>query len=470
MYQKVRKSVECPFGIKRIYDIDLDKPFVFFSTSLADTKNNNGFLNRTLDFLGFYNKNDINLGLDIENVPFNIYAEGFLIDEKIIKEIEKRLKNSSFEELSRLFRNFNFVSFCLGNENLYEFLVKLRKMLLKNNLTEEEVNTLMSKITVTQIVDNSKLNTIPGLIVNTIHIIQDKENPSFNDIEINPNEGEFSRVMQEKRTPSNNLILVDTFGEGSLRDRFEHREHSFSLDYARFPVINSLISVIINTALYSSLNNTSIDIDSFQEGIRFVLHEAYLYEKKLNKDLNLLTKEELAEFNIFIYNKVMDYLKKKYNLEPPSIEEIELHRIDDEYLRNNRVMYSGEFHGDIIDDLRKLQGQYYEIFRFKDKDPNEIVEYLSDLGNIKVKVKEPVCKFVDSQYEKLKTIGVTIIDKINKIEIPDNISIILKQEIVNWKKEKYQSIKDIIFDERLKEYLQRNGIFFESELPELKKI
>ena len=159
MYQKVKKSVKYPFGLKKTNEIDLDRPFIFFSTSLADIKNNNGFLKRILKLLGFYEKNEINLGLDISDVPFNVYAEGFMIPDTIINLIEKKVQTSSMEDLLKLFRNFNFISYCLGNDNLYSFLSKLREMLLKNNLSEEEVTTLMSKISVIQVVDNSKLRS-----------------------------------------------------------------------------------------------------------------------------------------------------------------------------------------------------------------------------------------------------------------------------------------------------------------------
>lgn len=438
MYKKVQKSVLHPYGIC-VQDQSIERPFICFVTPAGSERDLNGYLSNLESFLCLRKDENIRLGIDVSDVEFDLYALGHN-EEKLTNEILSRIDSLDVLEAKKKIRYCNFMSFCDGNRTLSRILLTIYNGLLEKGFTEEETMDIMSQISILQVVDNGKFSC--GT-VNTIHVRQDMENRKWLKEEMVPNSENFSKVYQLRDRENRNLLLIDAFGEEALTP---DREHAFTGDYAKYPVINSLISICLITSLDSSLTGKELDLNSYQEGIDFVLGEAFQYEQEQEKKLEEFTKKELEEFSQYMMNKVKEYIEKKYSIKKQSEEIINQKIMDEKEIKKKAWALS-------VDYLSTINNCYEKILAYQDKPLNEKSLIVYNNENQEMYNYEIVRMYFNEFKEQIQV----IVDMIN-FSFSENASLEIRKELVVWKKNILNTIKNMSMEKNFTDLLQKCGI------------
>ena len=273
MYKKVGKSINTPYGIEETNISSISRPMVLFSVPFSNKKSINGYLSNLLYLLRLRNSKGLNLGLDVSDVPFDIYSEIKFEPDTLSRFFVDANKNDK-ESLMRLFRNINIVSYCDGNNRILPVIDNIHEQLRSNGFNEQDIGELMSQISVLQVVDNlgEEGETFPYVTTNTVHIRQDVENPYWIEEDMDVKDGEFSKASVKRVKKNKQLLLVEEFGEGALEIG---EEHTFSKDYLKFPVMNALMSICLIKSIGISLNGEKISLNYYKETIDYILTKAH---------------------------------------------------------------------------------------------------------------------------------------------------------------------------------------------------
>ena len=113
MYKKVGKTFNSPYGIIDKAIKDFNRPFIFFAVPLGNKKDINGYLSSLVYLLRLRKGKEINIGLDVSDVPFDLYASSSADIDSFVDALNK-IEGKDISVYKRLFRNINFVSFCNG--------------------------------------------------------------------------------------------------------------------------------------------------------------------------------------------------------------------------------------------------------------------------------------------------------------------------------------------------------------------
>ena len=167
---------------------------------------------------------------------------------------------------------------------------------------------------------------------------------------------------QKNVNRNKNVVIFDSFGEDSLTI---DKEHSFTHDYLLFPVSNALMSICLVESIRSSLNGTTLNLDTYKEGLDYVLTKAHEYELKINKDLDSLTKQELEEFSEYMMSVMTEYVKEKFN-----ISEIDLEEVNKKVKKEKAIKdVAFELAIDYENRIREITNK---ILKYKDRDIEEM--------------------------------------------------------------------------------------------------
>ena len=434
MYKKVKRSFNDPYGIKDDLIKDFNRPFVFFCVPSGSVKGINGYLNSLIYMLRLRKGENINAGLDISEVPFDLYCSSKKETDVFIQIIDK-VDINDLEALTKIIRNINFVSYCDGNNKLLPIIESIHNKLLEKGLSEEVVNNLMKQISVLQIVDNLGYDgdDFPYVTTISIHNRHDVENSRWLEEDLESKEGQFSKAFVKRLTANKEVVVVEPFGEGSLQ---VDNEHSYTDDYLRSPVINALMSVCLVESISSSLQGRQISLTYFKDGIDYILKTAHEYEIKIGKDLDSLTKEDLDKFNQYMMEIMTKYVKDKFKIKKSNFEKI----IEEEkVLKNNALVLAYDYKSDIKSVVDR-------ILLFNDKNVEEVcTEYI---GNNKYTL--PIKSIVSIYYDKLIQSVKNNIQDINNIIFKGLENEEMNIQLVEWKKDKINEIYQLLDNELLR--------------------
>lgn len=448
MYKKVKKSVQYPYGIDKFASININRPFIYFSVPFGNDRGINGYLKRLLYLLRIRDGENINSGLEIDSVPFNLYCSSKINLDDFLPLLDLIDKNN-FDMALKILRNINFVSYCDGNQKLLNVILKIHDYLKNKGFKENEIEKLMSQISVLQIVDNLNYNndTFPYVTTNTLHIRQDDANPEWLNDKSKSKEGQFSKSVIKEVSNNKRVIIIDSFGEGALKFG---EDHIFSKHYLSFPVINSLMSICLILSIESSLKNKEISLDYYQKGIDYILTKAHEYEIKYSKDLNTMSKEDIIEFSNYMMDIITDYLKNEFNIQDIDRNSINKALKEEKILKDNAGDLSRDYIGSIESDIKR-------ILKYKDKDLDDMDKMLLGNHEIDYKIKDIIVVYYRNLMKNVKD----TINIITNITISDEE---LNAQLVSWKKNKIKQIQNLINDKNLTELLKKCDIEVIEEL------
>lgn len=442
MYKKVAKSIKNPYGIEETNISSISRPMVLFSVPFSNMKSINGYLSNLLYLLRLRNSRGINIGLDVSDVPFDIYSEIKFEPDTLSRFFVDANKNDK-ESLMRLFRNINIVSYCDGNNRILPVIENIHEQLRSNGFNEQDISELMSQISVLQVVDNlgEDGETFPYVTTNTVHIKQDDANPYWIEEDMDVKDGEFSKASVKRVKRNKQLLLVEEFGEGALEIG---EEHTFSKDYLKFPVMNALMSICLVESMASSLKGERISIGYYKEAIHYVLGKAHEYEESLGKDLDSLTKEELEAFRKYMMDSITEYIKDKYN-----IKEVDTSLIKEKVIREEKIK---EIAIDVsIINTSGIVNTIKSILEYKDDDLDEErkIRIANSFRNMSVK------EIIEYLYSKLIKEVDIIVKKIENVNFKSEVNEELGIELTEWKKDQISRIYSLLDNEELKELLEK---------------
>ena len=453
MYKKIEKTTKNPYGIKKVKIDSIERPIVLFSATGDKVMDINGYLNRLIYLLRLRKGENVNIGLDVSEVPFDLYGSSSLdLEADVLIDAIKGVDNKDIEKAKRLFRNINFVSYCSGNDYLLPVIESIHDQLVRNGFSGKDIEEVMSQISVLQVVDNLGLDgdTFPYVTTNTIHIKQDDNNCNWLEEDIENKEGQFSKAFVKKVNKNKEIIIFDSFGESGLECGYEHQ---FDKHYLLFPVVNALMSICLVESLRSSLKGIGINLDYYQDGLNYILTKAHEYEIKLGKDLDALTNEELNTFSEYMMNIMTDYVREMFN-----INDIDYKKIEKKVRRENtlkEITYDLSFDYDTT-----IISIINDILSYKDRDMDEIDMWV--IANIRI--QKPVRNIISFLYEDLIDDVKKKIQRINNINFSNNNDEELDLQLVNWKKESIKAIYELLDNEELKTILRRADVDFESDM------
>lgn len=444
MYKKVVKSIKNPYGIEKTNIGDLSRPIIIFSNTSSNKRDLNGYLSNLLYLLRLRNSKGLNLGLDVSDVPFDIYYENIFESDTLSRFFVNANKNDK-EYLMRLFRNINIISYCSGNNEVLPIIVNISEQLKNNGFSERDIRSLMSQISVLQVVDNlgDDGKSFPYVTTNTVHIKQDDANPYWIEEDMDVEEGKFSKASVKKIRNNKQLLLVEQFGEGALNFG---KDHNFSKDYLGFPVMNALMSICLIKSIGSSLNGEKISLNYYKEAIDYILTKAHEYEKSLGKDLESLTKEEVNKFKDYMMELVTKYVKEKFN-----IKDLDTSIIKERVAREEKIKEIAESVTSVDRGTNVIEGSINKILEYIDVDLDE--KRVSVTGN---------CFWNSSVRDIIVSLYFNLINSVNKlvgeienINFKSEVSEELKIELMEWKKDQICRIYSLLDNEELKELLEK---------------
>ena len=417
MLKKIGKSFENCFGYENANSFSLTRPFVL---GIFPEDNNkrmmNGYMNKLLYLLQIRHlgSDNIDSNYDIKDVPFDILIRDN--NDNVANLVLELIKEHDIEYAKKVMRNINIVSYCNGNSETAKIMYEIHDGLLSKNYTEEEIAIIMKEIFVLQIVDNyfkdGEYRAIPYTTTITIHNIHDFENPNYSDIIFEDG------VIKEDRIDGNLLYLYKSFGEDSLSQRPEGSEHIFTGDYIYAPVLNMVMSMVLINSLNHSLRNKSRNLDNLSINIDQLLEKVNEYIKQKGKELDLYTKDDLKDLNLYVMKICQKYFEKCIPVKLLSKEEKsileERDRIFREYQKLNTYKLD---YGYLIDNIRKIVDKIYETNSSKE---DVIIETMrSNSGNIDLQYTKK--EYILKQIGELKKKVAEFIKRISGYVLPSNI-------------------------------------------------
>lgn len=438
MYKKVKKSFENPYGIEKVVDEinEFISPSVLCMVPQGGITKLNGYLSKISVLLGLRHDLSLNSGYDVSQVPFSLLVnEG---NEKIQDNLLYFIPENDKDHAKKIIRNLNIVSYCNGHDDTLKLINDLHDGLIQKGYSEEDVEEILSQMFVLQVVDNlfqdGQFIKFPYVTSITFHNIHDEENRFWlnNKSSLFDSNCLFSRISTKLDSNNNLTIVYDSFGEGSLSQTGE--DHSFSRDYCNAPVLNTLMSVVLINALYCSFFKEQFSLDFLQQHFSIILEHAHEYEEK-NKPLDEFTKEDLDNFNEYMYNFIVEYMRNKFSLDENATKEIELdnERINaiKQFLRisNGRSFYPFD------SDINKLMNQIEEIiFYYNNYEKREKITIEQKISNMGMRlfpyvVEDLIRRRIHELLEKLKN----LVNALQSLKLPDTSSIQLKTELERYK-------------------------------------
>lgn len=448
MYKKKQKDYENIYGIEKTEKYDIDRPMVVMLMPSANSAHTaNGYLSTMMSLLRFRKKEQVNLGFEISNVQFNVYIDDSV--DNLKSTIMSLLKPNDIAGCKERLRKFNIYSYCAKNEDIKELFDDLHKYLLDLNYTKEEANEILSQIFSMQIVQNYGAN-VKGATTIIFHIIQDMENLTWQNARDKFKPEKFDKIFNLNVDGRKKLILYDAFGEGTLGK--ENREHLYKLDYFGAPVLNSIISLCMIESVASSLNQTELNMEIFQEDIKFIIECAYKYEQSLEKNIDDLTQEELIEFSKYMFEKTDKYIIEKYNVIVDcnsasfnfKMEELQK-KI---YLRNEEVFSY---------DKKSLNSKLNNILSLMKYRPEEEIDdkYTMDFhSNIKLNTKKSAKEIVQILYENYVDMVKNLIDRFNNIYYPADTPLEIINKVEEHKSREIEYLYNLLSSPELNECLK----------------
>lgn len=443
MYKKVGKTFNSPYGIIDKAIKDFNRPFIFFAVPLGNKKDINGYLSSLVYLLRLRKGKEINIGLDVSDVPFDLYASSSADIDSFVDALNK-IEGKDISVYKRLFRNINFVSFCNGSHDLLSIIKALHNQLLEKRFNEVEIKKIMSQISVLQVVDNLNINgkRIPYVTTNTVHIKQDVENRKWFKEDTKSEEGSFSKVFVKNVAKNKRVIVEESFGEGALQFGCDH---DYTFHYLLFPVMNSLMSICLVNSVYSSLKGEEIDLDYYSKGIDFVLDKAREYELSKGKKLDDYTTRELEEFSNYMINIMTEYVKEKFAINKINEDEIQRRIKEEESVREIATSLSDYY-------IRRVRDKISDILEYKDVSLDDLAEM--KLGNAG-RVKLPARVIISTMYKALISYVDEIIKEIDKVDFDSPKDEEIRFKLIEWKKNYIRNIYDMLNSEELIELLNK---------------
>lgn len=457
MYKKVKKSFENPYGIKKV----MNESEIFINPSVLCMKprsgsiiNLNGYLSKISVLLGLRHDLSFNSGYDVSQVPFSLLVneENEKIQDKLLTFIPENDKDHA----KKIIRNLNIVSYCNGHYDTLKLINDLHVGLIQKGYSEEDVEEILSQMFVLQIVDNLFQNgqfiKFPYVTSITFHNIHDDENTNwlkYKSISFDP-KSLFSRISINSNSNNNITILYDSFGEGTLSQTV--RDHTFSHDYCNAPVLNTLMSVVLINALYCSFFKEQFSLDFLQQHFNIILEHAHEYEEK-NKPLGEFTKEDLDNFNEYMYNFIVEYMKKQFGLGENDTKEIVLdnERINaiKQFLRISNGRSSYPFDGDINNLMNQIEAI---IFYYNNYEKGDVIEVENNsnygMQTFHYVAEDLIRRRIHELLEKLKN----LVNALHFLKLPDTSSIQIKMELEQYKSDLLKKLLNPTILKILQEY------------------
>ena len=462
MYKKTKKTLNNINGIEKTDECIISKPMVFMiMPSLGTAYTANGYLNTMVSFLRFRRKDDINLGFEIEEAPFNIYIDDSI--DVIKKSIISVLKEDDLNGCKERIRNFNIYNYCASNTLVKQMFDELHKYLESINYSNEEATEILSQIFSLQVVQNDGANVIDATTM-IFHVIQDEENQSWLNARDRFTPEKFSKLFSLRASYLKQLILYDAFGEGTLAK--ENREHIYKLDYFGAPVLNVIISMYLFESINSSINKTELSIDMFNEDINYLIECAYNYEKTLNKSINDLSRDELNSFNEYMIEKLNNYIIKKYGI-IVDVEKAKKNAYNEKILEQTYNINSSVFSYSKYYIEKDLNTMLY-LMKYKADDEIEDKYTISFQQNLKVKVSSKVRDIIKYLYKRYFASINELKNKLNNFIYPETASIELIKEIDMYIKQEIDYLDGKLHQKELLDCLNYFDIEMEEEEKKIK--
>jgi len=456
MYRKVAKTFENPYGLEKI-DNKLNNfllPCIIgmipYTTNIRTI---NGYLSKISNLLGLRNSSQINCGYNVSEVPFSL-----LINEKddnLEDLVLSIISSNDKEQAKKIVRNLNIFSYCAGHSETLDFINNLYNGLIQKGYDEEDTKEILSQIFVLQIVDNLYDKNVgyisfPYVTSLTFHNIHDSENFKWiNSKGLFQTNDKFSKIDIVSDSNNNAIILYNSFGEGSLSQT--NNEHTFTNDYFKAPVFNTLISISLINAIYSSYSNEKLDLNLLMTNFNEILEKAKEFELK-NKNLDEFTKEDLDKFNEYMFKFVIDYIKNKFGFYEIDDKKVELdnERIVkiNEFLKMNKYPeYPFEDEIKNINHRINIIVNYYQNY---DSNDTITIEINDNYGKRKINyiASDLIKEELNNLLKKLKV----LVDGLNKLTISDECSYEIKKELEEYKSNTLKNILNPVILKIMQEY------------------
>lgn len=232
VYKKVEKTLENPSGIIEISNPEeLDKPFLLcISAQDNNDKSIYGIIREGSQAARVYTTQEVAAGFKIDDMPVDFLGLRFVKDDTYNRNYEEIVDKflypflvgdgtKSLDEIKNQARKMNLMTYCDGTVTYKKIEARLEEKLKNIGYSEEEINSILSQVSLTAIgtmtdTSNLKATTVTFIDVNDEEISTNLTPAYINRLEEQRSKSAFGTLGR------NTIYVYDGTGNHSLKEYF----------------------------------------------------------------------------------------------------------------------------------------------------------------------------------------------------------------------------------------------------------
>lgn len=260
LYERVPKTIDFPRGEAEIDEGEflLSGPVILGVSAQDDTKSVFGVSKLCMNIAGLQIRENNPMGYNLEDFPASFCAIRLEDTDEEVKEdimqqfyddylkdvVEDNSQKKSTEEVAKLFRNFNILGYCNGNERINDIIQTLKSNMERVGYSKDEIDFSISQIGLITLATEFDTRKI-GCTVADFHEMKDTEVCS------NFIHRETGLVLDKNKWMEGFCTIDDRRAEHVLRESDEHSMKHYFEDGTATP---ACLRKVLSNVLISSIN------------------------------------------------------------------------------------------------------------------------------------------------------------------------------------------------------------------------